>query len=226
MFSNFISKLDSVARTIRPYVPFTTINTVWRLLDKNCYSILDVGCGKGEPMKFINRHGKFHTVGVDIFEPYINLCREQNIHNEYSLCDINNLPFPDKSFDIVLCMEVLEHQEKELGEKLLANFERIACKQIILSTPVGLCEQDEALLNDGNIFQKHKSGWQPSELKQLGYRIRGTTIRFMAGRAGTIACPSKLLRPLGYVLWLLASPLAYVFPNCAADMVCIKKISK
>ena len=41
------------------YVPFTNWNLVWRHLDKKAKSILDVGSGKGKPMRFLNRHGCF-----------------------------------------------------------------------------------------------------------------------------------------------------------------------
>ena len=62
-------RLDRLALRFRPYVPFSALNTVWRKLDKSSKTILDVGCGKGEPMAFINRHGKFKVVGIDIFKP-------------------------------------------------------------------------------------------------------------------------------------------------------------
>jgi len=224
MAEGFSGRLDALARKARPWVPFTALNTVLRMVDKRSESILDVGCGKGEPMKFINRHRKFHTMGVDIFEPYIEACKEQQIHDEYLLCNIQDLPFADKSFDIVLCMEVLEHLEKDDGEKLLKDMERIARRQVILTTPVGFSEQDEFLLSENNPFQVHKSGWQPTELKSLDYKIRGSTISCLAGKAGTIACPNKVTRPLGYLLWLLTSPVAYFFPKTAGDMVCVKRI--
>jgi len=224
MLNSFFDSLNKFTRAIRAWIPFTLLNTVWRMLDKRSKSILDVGCGKGQPMKFINRNKKYYTVGVDIFEPYIKICKEQRIHNEYLLCDIHNMPFPEKSFDIVLCMEVLEHMNKEEGNKLLKNLEKIARKQVILTTPVGMCEQDEIILEDGNPFQVHKSGWYPDELKKLGYKIRGTTIKCLGGRAETINCSNKLLRPFGYLLWILTCTLAYFYPKMAADMICIKNI--
>lgn len=47
-----------------------TIRPVWRRLDKESKSILDVGCGKGRPMAFLNRRHRFFAVGIDIFAAF------------------------------------------------------------------------------------------------------------------------------------------------------------
>lgn len=166
-----LNKLDLFARKARLWrearfrVPFTVLNTVWRLIDKEAKTVLDVGCGKGEPMRFINRHKHYFTVGVDIFEPYLRECERQRIHNQHILCDIRNLPFRDKSFDVVLCLEVLEHLEREDGGKLLREMERTAKKQVILSTPVGKYKQ---VSYEDNPHQEHKHIWSPDEMQALG----------------------------------------------------------
>jgi len=61
MFNNLKQKM-------RPYIPFTSLNTVWRHLGASSETLLDVGCGKGEPAKFINRKDKYFLVGFDAFE--------------------------------------------------------------------------------------------------------------------------------------------------------------
>jgi len=192
LLNKLLDKLDNFIRKARPYVPFTVLNTVRRSLDKRAESILDIGCGEGAPMKSINRHKHFYTVGIDIFEPYINKCKRQGTHNEYVLCDVQNLPFHRKSFDIVLCMEVLEHLESEAGGKLLEAMEEVACKQVIISTPVGTYKQCSY---DENPHQEHKIIWSPAELKKLGYKVRGHGIRNIGGRAGLISKFPKIIQP-------------------------------
>lgn len=137
---------------LRPYVPFTALNTMWRKLDKNSRTIADVGCGKGEPMAFINRHRKFDVVGIDIFRPYLEQAKSRGVYQNLILGDVRHLPFRDKSFDAVICMKVLERLEEGEGEKLLSELERGVKTQILLSTPVGISEQDKVLLQDGNPF--------------------------------------------------------------------------
>ena len=62
---------EKLSLRLRPLMPLTALNTCWRFLDKSAQSILDVGCGKGAPMKFINRARNFYVVGLDIFRPYL-----------------------------------------------------------------------------------------------------------------------------------------------------------
>lgn len=214
-------KMNTFAHKARPRVPFTALNTVWRLIDKESKSILDVGCGKGEPMKFINRNQQFHTVGVDIFEPYIDLCKEQQIHDKYLVCDICDLPFAKKSFDTVLCMEVLEHLDKEDGEKLLRDIERIARKQVVLTTPVGNYEQE---VFDDNLHQEHKYIWSPCEMKEQGYKTIGIGMRNLGGKSGIQSPLPGFLHPFVNFFWVLAGPVVYFAPGLAGDMVCIKKV--
>ena len=212
-----------LAQKARPWVPFTALNTVWRMLDKESRSILDVGCGKGEPMRFINRNKLFHTVGVDIFEQYMEACKEQQIHDEYLLCNICNLPFADKSFDIVLCMEVLEHLEKDEGVKLLRHMDRIARKQVILTTPVGKHKQESF---EDNPHQEHKYIWSSDEMQALGYKVIGVGLRDLGGKAGIQSPLPRLLRVFVNIIWVLSGPIVYCFPRLAGDMVCTKVLLK
>jgi len=187
---------------VRPYVPFTTWNTAWRSLDKRGKSILDLGCGKGIPMKFFNRHKQFHSVGADIFRLDVVRAKTQGTHDDYLLCDIQKLPIKTKSFDIVLCLETLEHLEKEEGERLLKEMEKIARKQIIISTPVGKFERPPT---DGNTWQEHKSTYGPTELRAHDYQVKGYGLPIPGDDRGLIA---RLPEPFGSLrrfIWVLAS---------------------
>ena len=86
--------IDELIRKVGPYVPFYVWNTILRSFDKGGKSILDVGCGLGEPMKILplNKHN-FYTVGADIFMPYLRKAKSNKTHTEYVLCDVRKLPF-------------------------------------------------------------------------------------------------------------------------------------
>lgn len=190
-------------------------------MDKNAESILDVGCAKGEPMRFINRKKQFYTVGVDIFEPYIREAMRDPAHDTYVLSDARKLPFKKGSFDVVICMEVLEHLERNEGNALLQALAEIARKQVILSTPVGAHKQDSF---DGNPHQEHKYVWSPQEMRQLGYQVRGGGIRGLGGKSGIQSPLPRLLHPLVNIIWVSSGPLTYFLPSLAGDMVCHKKL--
>lgn len=224
MLNKFVDKLHYFVRKARPYIPFTELNTVYHFMDKNAKSILDVGCGKGEPMKFINRDKKFYTIGADIFELPLKECRRVGVHNDLVLCDIRSLPFKEKNFDIVLCLTVIEHLEKEEGEKLLREMEAIARKQVIISTPVGRYKLGTF---DGNPYQEHKYIWDPTEFKKRGYNVRGVGIRGLLGEEGFCSHLPRIIHPFTWMLWILAGPVVHFLPKLAGTQVCaIKKSLK
>jgi 2-polyprenyl-6-hydroxyphenyl methylase/3-demethylubiquinone-9 3-methyltransferase len=73
---------------------------------------LEVGCGGGILCEEIARMG-FKATGVDPSEPSLNTARN---HAKLSRLDVHydqgsgeQLPYPDRSFDVVFCCDVLEH---------------------------------------------------------------------------------------------------------------------
>ncbi|MEA1894780.1 MAG: class I SAM-dependent methyltransferase [Euryarchaeota archaeon] len=209
--------VDKLIRKSGPYVPFYLENTVLRSIGGAGQSILDVGCGWGEPMEImqLNKH-KFYTVGVDIFKPYLKEAKKNKTHSEYVLCDIRNLPFKENTFETVLCTEVIEHLDKDDAMKLIKEMEKIAQKQVIITTPVGFW-QDAG--KDGNPYQVHRSGFYPIEFKKLGYNTRAFGIRL-----NPITFSHTHLKIVRRVLRVIFSPFSYYFPDFGERMVCIKKM--
>jgi len=72
-------------------------------------NLLDVGCGKGNLEIVLSQ--KFHNVtGIDISKNAITYAKNRVPEYSYQIMDINKgLKFKDKKFDIVICIEVLEH---------------------------------------------------------------------------------------------------------------------
>lgn len=221
MVASFLDRSDRMAEAARPYVPFTELNTVWRCLDKDAKTILDIGCGKGQPMQFINRHKEFCVTGVDAFEPSLKECEQTGVYGDLILGDVLGLFFGKKSFDVVICLALIEHLEKEEGEKLLRKMEGIARKQVIISTPVGEYEQGPL---EGNPHQQHKYCWEPHELKEKGYKVRGVGIRGVMGEGALFSRLSKVIGAFRWVPWLLAGPLVYYLPKLAGTQICWKHV--
>jgi SAM-dependent methyltransferase len=216
-------RLYGIVQSLRPHIPFTALNTVWRSIDAKVRSILDIGCGRGEPMRFIGRRMQLASVGADIFFPYLKECRTKRTHAAVIQCDVRYLPFRSDSFDAVLCMEVLEHMERDEGKHLLEEMERIARLQVILTTPVGYHEQTEY---DGNPYQEHKHIWSPAALTRLGYRVVGHGVRGIGGWAGIQSPLPPILRPIVNVAWVMAGPVVRYFPALGGDMVAIKRLRR
>jgi len=211
------ASVTDFTQRVRPYVPFSALNTVLRKLDKNAKTILDVGCGKGTPMYFINKNRKFKAVGIDIFKPYLDEARGKEIYQCLILGDVSYLPFKDKSFDVIICMEVLEHFEKEDGEKVLDELERVGRSQILLTTPIRRYKQDPY---DGNPNQEHRYIWQMGQLKEQGYKLKGAGILGIL-RLGINSSSFRLLRD---ILYSLGGVFSYNFPKIAFRVVAEKKL--
>ena len=83
-------------------------NRVIRLIiDENPGSVLDIGCSAGEISSFL-LDGKRKVYGIDISQEKINKASVKGIITK--VADISKgLPYEDKTFDVVLAAEIIEH---------------------------------------------------------------------------------------------------------------------
>lgn len=70
--------------------------------------LLDVGCGTGHHLASLRRCG-FEVAGVDGSEEMLDHARDNNPGAEILHADVEEIPFPDASFDYVVCIEVLRY---------------------------------------------------------------------------------------------------------------------
>lgn len=70
--------------------------------------LLDVGCGTGNHMARMRERG-FEVAGIDGSDKMLEHARSLNPGAEILHADVDAIPFPDRSFDFVLCIEVLRY---------------------------------------------------------------------------------------------------------------------
>jgi 2-polyprenyl-3-methyl-5-hydroxy-6-metoxy-1,4-benzoquinol methylase len=148
---------------------------------RDCETILDVGCGALSPILKIGYGPK--ADGVDIFRPYVMM---HQLAGNYRDCKVRNIletKFEHEKYDAVVVCDVLEHLSKDAVRrgKLIETLEKVAQKKIVIFTPNGDVANRE---QDGNVYQKHLSIWEPSDFADRGYQVKGATgLRYFIGTA-------------------------------------------
>ncbi len=78
-------------------------------------SFLDAGCGDGRYLAALGRAGQVPpiVVGIDIAERMLATARETSLRDGveavFVRANLEELPFPDDTFELVLCVQVVEH---------------------------------------------------------------------------------------------------------------------
>ncbi|MFA6456588.1 MAG: class I SAM-dependent methyltransferase [Bacteroidota bacterium] len=121
-------------------------------------SILDLGCATGNYSVMLKNLG-YDVKAADVNPEYVRRAKERGI--DAVMID-GNVPFPDKSFDTVICFEVIEHVA-EL-DAVLSEAKRLARKTVLFTTPnsehvteliqQGLLYEHFAELDHKNFFTK------------------------------------------------------------------------
>jgi hypothetical protein len=132
--------------------------------------VLDIGPG----IYPINHYVPNLHILVEPYQEYVEILQERMGEGWNHLIlkghALDVLKFlPENSVDSVFLIDVIEHVEKNEGQILLKEVDRVTRKQIIVFTPLGFMPQHIELdkrdrwgLHGGD-FQEHKSGWLPDE---------------------------------------------------------------
>ena len=97
-------------------------------------AVLDVGVGAGQFLNLLGISNRFESVvGIDriTFNKYIELTPSVSVET----ASVDALPFEDDSFDVVTCMEVLEHVPDEVFSAGLAELRRVCRGQLLMTVP-------------------------------------------------------------------------------------------
>lgn len=103
------------------------------LAHTDAQSVLDAGCGEGFGMRHVLGHSRAKVVGIDSSLGALRVASQFNAHRSFATGDVLSLPFSNRSFDLVICMEVLEHLPQP--DRGLAELCRASRRWLLLSVP-------------------------------------------------------------------------------------------
>lgn len=119
--------------------------------------VLDAGCGVGYGMTILADAGAASVTGVDIDPGSVaEADRRVGDRGAVSEADLRELPFPDGSFDLVVCWETIEHIDG--GERTLEELGRVLRSDglLLVSSP------NPGVYAPGNEHHVHE--YRPTEL--------------------------------------------------------------
>ena len=129
------------------YLKHANANPIQKALINNFYAklfkivkplkltrVLYVGCGEGFTLKKLEEKkiGK-ENEGIDFSKDAIKLGKNLYPGLKLNIGDVNKLNYPDDSFDLAMCTEVLEHLENPT--RAVAEIKRVTRKYIVFSVP-------------------------------------------------------------------------------------------
>ena len=113
------------------------------------------------------------VLGVDIFDNYLNHIKSRVNTVKLDMSETDR--FMDKSYDVVICLDVVEHLELELAQKVISECKRIARKKAIIYTPRHFKDNMEAVENVWNLGynekQKHLCVLTKTDFHIHGYHV-------------------------------------------------------
>jgi SAM-dependent methyltransferase len=104
------------------------------LQETGARSVLDAGCGEGVVYRAMRKRGfDGEWTGIDVSVDAIDYAKRESPEATWLVGSILDLPFPSKSFDLVLSSQVLEHLDEP--QKALQEFVRCTRQWLLISVP-------------------------------------------------------------------------------------------
>jgi ubiquinone/menaquinone biosynthesis C-methylase UbiE len=131
--------------------------------------ILDAGCGAGQGTAHIASKGARHVIGIDVSHEAVSYAahrfveRRQIPNVSFGRMNVARLGFPDRAFDLVTSIEVIEHLFEPRA--YLDEIRRVlkVHGQLVLSTP----NKRVSSPTPGSMWPHHVREYYPEELRSL-----------------------------------------------------------
>jgi len=151
----------------QPVIP--TLQRHFRLTAKS--SVLDVGCGKGFMLHDMAELIPGVTVkGVDVSE-YAIANAIEDIKPHVQVANARSLPFPDKSFDVVISINTIHNLERNACGQALREIERVSRNGAFVTVDAYRTEEEKTRMFAWNLTAQtimHVDEWKDF-FAEVGY---------------------------------------------------------
>lgn len=96
-------------------------------------NVLDVGCGIGFYYRLLVPQKAREYVGIDITDNMIKRAKELHPSGDFRVASIFNLPFKEKSFDLLFCWDVLIHLPCEMIGTLISKLCFVSRRYVVFN---------------------------------------------------------------------------------------------
>lgn len=180
------------------------------------HSVLDLGCGLGGYLRYFLNTGAEQAVGIDGFAPNPSIM----IPEHYRQADIGGGIDLGRPFDLVMCMEVIEHIEEAREDAVLDSITRHAAERIVFSA----AEPGQPGLGHINckpighwLDKLRRRGWAPDLFDTLAMRSLATFSWFRRNTVVLVRDTGQAQRAIDTLSALAARPVAW--PNYPPTVV-------
>jgi ubiquinone/menaquinone biosynthesis C-methylase UbiE len=148
---------------------------ILEVIDRNKYS--NFAWKKRKIIHFLQNSPKIiqckSLLGCDIWPKYLDVSKQYFSVVKLGMDELDR--FVDNSFDVVLCIDVLEHLSLDNAILAIEHMKRITRKIVIVYTPSKFETNEEHVENVWNLgenqFQRHQCFLNPGKLEELGFTI-------------------------------------------------------
>jgi 2-polyprenyl-3-methyl-5-hydroxy-6-metoxy-1,4-benzoquinol methylase len=128
--------------------------------------ILDIACGAGKFLYFLQKTGYHNTGGIDLSKEQIDLARQIGVENVWVDDLFSYLPKVERKYNMIIANDIIEHLTKEETMEFLDKI-MAALKpggSILISTPNAF-----SLFGAGRVFVDftHETGFTSTSLAQV-----------------------------------------------------------
>ena len=149
---------------------YAKVGSIVEPLGSGSRTVLDAGCGEGETLERLGGLMEGAITGIDLNPESVEFSAKRIPSGTFQVADLTDLPFEEDSFDLVFCLEVLEHIPDPAPA--LKELARVCRGDLVLSVPsepwfrLGSLARGKYPSSWGN-HPEHVNHWNPRSFREF-----------------------------------------------------------